>query len=203
MSDHTTGSAGRLTPADIGELLGAFTASKWTGMRIRAGDVLVVVGKDAPPPEPAGSTSSGSIASGSISSASISSASSTSAGSAAVTAGPPALASSAPPVTTSRASEPAAAATGVEIDETGLAAVTSPTVGAFWVAPDPGSEPFVEVGAQVAVGDQLGIVEVMKLMNPVLADVAGEVVAIRANNADMVEFGQTLFLIRPDTEHDD
>lgn len=49
----------------------------------------------------------------------------------------------------------------------------------------------------MAKSDQLAIVEVMKLMSPVVSEVAGEVVAVQANNAEMVEFGQTLFLIRP------
>ncbi|MGV9671495.1 MULTISPECIES: acetyl-CoA carboxylase biotin carboxyl carrier protein [unclassified Gordonia (in: high G+C Gram-positive bacteria)] len=78
-----------------------------------------------------------------------------------------------------------------------LVAITAPTVGSFWVAPDPGSAPFVAVGSTVAKSDQLAIVEVMKLMSPVVSEVAGEVVAVQANNAEMVEFGQTLFLIRP------
>lgn len=83
-------------------------------------------------------------------------------------------------------------------DTTGLVAVRSPAVGAFWVAPSPGAPPFVEIGQVVDVDEQLAIVEVMKLMNPVITEIGGEVVAVRARNADLVEFGQTLFLIRPD-----
>ena len=76
-------------------------------------------------------------------------------------------------------------------------AVRSPAVGAFWVAPSPGQPPFVQVGQRVAQDEQLAIVEVMKLMNPVVATTAGEVVQICAANAEMVEYEQVLFWIRP------
>jgi acetyl-CoA carboxylase biotin carboxyl carrier protein len=78
-----------------------------------------------------------------------------------------------------------------------LVAVRSPAVGAFWVAPSPGSPPFVTVGQTVAADDQLAIVEVMKLMNPVAAPVAGEIVQVCAANSDLVEYDQVLFLLRP------
>jgi acetyl-CoA carboxylase biotin carboxyl carrier protein len=82
-------------------------------------------------------------------------------------------------------------------DLTGCVAVTSPAVGAFWVAPSPGQPPFVQVGDVVEQDQQLAIVEVMKLMNPVVATVAGTVVHVAAANADLVEFEQPLFWIRP------
>lgn len=74
--------------------------------------------------------------------------------------------------------------------------VASPSVGVFWRAPQPGAAPFVEVGARVSVGDTVGIVEVMKLMNTVTADVSGEVVAVHVANAGVVEFGTPLVTIR-------
>jgi biotin carboxyl carrier protein len=55
----------------------------------------------------------------------------------------------------------------------------------------------VEVGQVVAADDQLAIVEVMKLMNPVTAPVAGEVVHVCATNSDLVEYDQVLFWLRP------
>jgi biotin carboxyl carrier protein len=82
-------------------------------------------------------------------------------------------------------------------DTTGCIPVRSPAVGSFWIAPSPGAPPFTEPGRTVAEGDQLAIVEVMKLMNPVLAPQAGEVVQICAANAELVEYEQILFLIRP------
>ncbi len=76
-------------------------------------------------------------------------------------------------------------------------AVTSPTVGIFWRAPQPGAPPFVEVGSAVEAGDTLCIVEVMKLMNNVTAPVSGVVGAIHVPNSGAVEFGQTLVTIVP------
>jgi biotin carboxyl carrier protein len=77
--------------------------------------------------------------------------------------------------------------------------ITAPSVGVFWRAPEPGAPAFVEVGSRVEVGDTLGIVEVMKLMSNVAADVAGEVVAIHAENASTVQFGTPLVTIRVGT----
>jgi len=74
--------------------------------------------------------------------------------------------------------------------------VSAPSVGVFWRAPQPGAAPFVEVGARVTAGDTLGIVEVMKLMNTISADVTGTVVAIHVPNAGAVEFGTPLFTIK-------
>ena len=75
--------------------------------------------------------------------------------------------------------------------------VESPSVGLFWRAPSPGAPPFVEVGQEVAEGDTLAIVEVMKLMNHVVAPVAGTVVAIVPGNGDSVEYGSPLVVIDP------
>ena len=75
--------------------------------------------------------------------------------------------------------------------------VPSPTVGLFWRAPQPGAPPFVEVGQVVQLGEVLCIVEVMKLMYNVTAEVAGTVVAIHVENAQAVEFNQPLMTILP------
>jgi biotin carboxyl carrier protein len=76
-------------------------------------------------------------------------------------------------------------------------AVRSPAIGSFWVAPSPGQPPFVQVGDAVTEDQQLAIVEVMKLMNPVVSPTAGEVVRVCAANAELVEYEQVLFWIRP------
>lgn len=73
--------------------------------------------------------------------------------------------------------------------------VTSPMVGTFYSGPAPGAKPFVDLGSRVEVGDTLCIVEAMKMMNPIEADVDGTVVSILAENGAPVEFGQVLFLI--------
>jgi acetyl-CoA carboxylase biotin carboxyl carrier protein len=75
--------------------------------------------------------------------------------------------------------------------------VTSPFVGTFYRAPSPDSPPFVEVGAKVKKGQTLCIVEAMKLMNEIEAEVGGAVAEILVQNAAPVEFGEPLFRIVP------
>ena len=78
-----------------------------------------------------------------------------------------------------------------------LMRVESPMVGTFYRAPQPGFPPFVEVGDVVAPGQTLCILEAMKLMNEVKADVEGVVRGVHAENATPVEFGQLLFELEP------
>jgi len=85
-----------------------------------------------------------------------------------------------------------AAAVGPE-----LHTVRSPIVGTFYESPSPGSPPFVKPGDLVELGQVLCIVEAMKLMNEIEADVAGEIVKRLVNNGQPIEYGQELFLIRP------
>ena len=73
--------------------------------------------------------------------------------------------------------------------------VTSPMVGTFYRAPNPGAKPFADVGQSVKVGDTLCIIEAMKMMNQIEADKAGVVKAVLAENGEPVEFGQPLFVI--------
>ncbi len=73
--------------------------------------------------------------------------------------------------------------------------VKSPMVGTFYRAPSPGSDPFVEIGSTVKVGDTLCIVEAMKLLNEIEADFAGTVKAILVENGQPVEYGEPLFII--------
>jgi acetyl-CoA carboxylase biotin carboxyl carrier protein len=80
----------------------------------------------------------------------------------------------------------------------GLHVVRSPVVGTFYRAPTPGEEPYVEVGDRVGQGQTLCLVEAMKLMNEIPADVSGEVVEILVENARGVEYDQPLFRIRPE-----
>jgi oxaloacetate decarboxylase alpha subunit len=78
-----------------------------------------------------------------------------------------------------------------------LVRVESPMVGTFYRAAQPGAPPFVEVGDVVAPGQTLCILEAMKLMNEVKADVEGVVRGVHAENAQPVEFGQLLFELEP------
>jgi acetyl-CoA carboxylase biotin carboxyl carrier protein len=75
--------------------------------------------------------------------------------------------------------------------------ITSPMVGTFYRAPDPTSAPFVDIGDPVQKGQTLCIIEAMKLMNEIEADIDGKIVEIYADNAKPVEYGQKLFAILP------
>jgi acetyl-CoA carboxylase biotin carboxyl carrier protein len=77
--------------------------------------------------------------------------------------------------------------------------VTAPMVGTFYGSPSPGAKPFVEVGASVEAGDTLCIIEAMKMMNQIEADVSGKIVRVLAENGQAVEFGQPLFVIEQRT----
>jgi acetyl-CoA carboxylase biotin carboxyl carrier protein len=86
---------------------------------------------------------------------------------------------------------------GAETASDGGTVVPSPIVGTFYRAPDPNSPPFVNVGDHVQVGQVLCIIEAMKLMNEIEAEVAGEVVKIHPENGQPVQYGDSLFTIRP------
>jgi acetyl-CoA carboxylase biotin carboxyl carrier protein len=89
----------------------------------------------------------------------------------------------------------AAAATAPAEEEVKGNVVKSPMVGTFYRSPSPGAKAFVEVGQAVKPGDTLCIIEAMKLLNEIEAEVAGEVKQILADNGQAVEYGQPLFVI--------
>jgi acetyl-CoA carboxylase biotin carboxyl carrier protein len=112
----------------------------------------------------------------------------------------PSSPASAPPAPTPAAAveaAPPAAGPSAPAPAAGGHVIGSPSVGVFWRAPEPGAAPFVEQGAQVEVGQPLCIVEIMKLMQQVIADVAGVVTAIHVDNGEQVEFDTPLFSIAP------
>jgi acetyl-CoA carboxylase biotin carboxyl carrier protein len=76
-----------------------------------------------------------------------------------------------------------------------LKEITSPMVGTFYRAPAPDADPFADVGQTVEVGQTVCIVEAMKLMNEIGADVRGTIKEVLAENGQPVEFGQALFLV--------
>lgn len=92
---------------------------------------------------------------------------------------------------------PAPAPVPAEIADEGLHEVTSPFVGTFYKAPNPDSPPYCEIGQRVEKGQVLCIVEAMKLMNEIEADIGGSLEAILVENGEPVEYGQALFKIRP------
>ncbi|MFD9004716.1 acetyl-CoA carboxylase biotin carboxyl carrier protein [Streptomyces sp. NPDC059582] len=93
----------------------------------------------------------------------------------------------------------AAAAQESDPDETpaDVVRVTAPLVGTFYQAASPGAEPFVKVGDTVEAGQQLAIIEAMKLLNSITAEVRGVVHAIHAGDGDIVEYAQPLVDIVP------
>ncbi|MBT8441636.1 MAG: acetyl-CoA carboxylase biotin carboxyl carrier protein [Gammaproteobacteria bacterium] len=98
-------------------------------------------------------------------------------------AAPPAAAPAAFPV----ASEPPDTPTGTRVE--------APMVGTFYSSPSPDAAPFIKVGDEVAPGDTLCIIEAMKMMNQIEAEVGGHIAAIQVQDGDPVEFGQVLFVI--------
>jgi acetyl-CoA carboxylase biotin carboxyl carrier protein len=108
------------------------------------------------------------------------------------------------PMLQSYALPPTPVAAPVQPGEAGAAAepaqedghvVKSPMVGTCYRSPSPGAKPFVEVGQSVNSGDTLCIIEAMKLMNEIEADVSGTVKAILVENGQPVEYGEPLFII--------
>ncbi|MFB6362628.1 acetyl-CoA carboxylase biotin carboxyl carrier protein [Paenibacillus elgii] len=90
------------------------------------------------------------------------------------------------------AAEPPAAA------QTNLHTIVSPMVGTFYEAPSPGAEPFVSKGTTVKETTIVCIIEAMKLMNEIEAEVKGQIVEVLVENGQLVEYGQPLFLVKPE-----
>ena len=98
---------------------------------------------------------------------------------------------------TAAAAEPASPPPAATATRNDLQDITAPMVGTFYRAPAPGESPFVEVGTRINVGQTICILEAMKLMNELEAEVSGEVVEILVDNGTPVEFGQVLMRVRP------
>ena len=78
-----------------------------------------------------------------------------------------------------------------------LIEIKAPMVGTFYRAPAPDASPYVEAETKITSGDVVCVIEAMKLMNEIKSEVKGEIVDILAENGDPVEYGQTLFLVKP------
>ena len=109
---------------------------------------------------------------------------------------PRASSSSAPLATTSFDAPPSSVPSPPREDERNVAYVTSPFVGTFYRAPSPDAPMFADVGSSIKPGQTLCIVEAMKLMNEIEADVAGTILEVLVENGKSVEFGQKLFKVR-------
>jgi len=113
-------------------------------------------------------------------------------GAPAVIAAPAQVAVAAPAAAPAAAAAPAPAP--AETEEDGFL-VAAPMVGTFYASSSPGAAPYVQVGDRVNEGDTLCIIEAMKMMNQIEAEVAGTIKSIRVQNGDPVEYGQILFVI--------
>ncbi len=83
-------------------------------------------------------------------------------------------------------------------DRDGLVAIAAPMVGTFYLAPEPGAAPFVEIGSAVGPETTVGLVEVMKVFTSIPAGVSGTVAEIVAANAQFVEKGEVLYYVTPE-----
>jgi acetyl-CoA carboxylase biotin carboxyl carrier protein len=99
-----------------------------------------------------------------------------------------------PPATAPRAEDTAARAPAPAPP---LKEIRSPMVGTFYKAPEPGAEPYIKVGNRVTPGQTVCIIEAMKIMNEIEAEVAGSVREISVEDGQPVEFGQVLFRVDP------
>ena len=121
-------------------------------------------------------------------------------GAALAPAAPAPVAMAAPAPAAAAPAAPEAAAAPAEVEEEGYL-VPAPMVGTFYAASSPGAAPYVQVGDRVNEGDTLCIIEAMKMMNQIEADVSGVIKSIRVQNGEPVEYGQTLIVI--DQRHSD
>jgi len=100
----------------------------------------------------------------------------------------------APPAT----AQPVENQTQKPADTENYVTIDSPMVGTFYAAPAPDAEPYVKVGDKVTPDTVVCIVEAMKVMNEIKAEVSGTIEKILVNNAEPVEFGQPMFQVKPD-----
>jgi acetyl-CoA carboxylase biotin carboxyl carrier protein len=102
----------------------------------------------------------------------------------------------APPPAAGSSGQSVPAPAAAVVDDASIHYITSPFVGTFYPAPTPGAEPFVKVGSEVKVGQTLCIVEAMKLMNEIEADVGGTVIEVLRESGKPVEYGDKLFKVK-------
>jgi acetyl-CoA carboxylase biotin carboxyl carrier protein len=168
-----------LSEDDVLHILKLIDESKFDYFQLEVGELKITVSKGEPIP---------------LNSAPQQVATATTAPAAPVSAKPAAAAAAAaatPAPQTARDSVEARAAAE------GLLTVTAPLLGTFYVAPEPGAPPFTHVGANVTEDTTVGLIEVMKVFNSVRAGFKGTIVEAVAQNGQFVEYGQTLFLVKP------
>ena len=161
-----------LSEDDVLHILKLIDESTFDYFQLEMGDLKITVSKGEPLP--------------------LASAPQTSAASQAPSAAP----AQAPKAASTPQSAKAEPKTATAIPE-GLLPITAPLLGTFYVAPEPGAPPFVNVGAAVTEDTTVGLIEVMKVFNSVRAGVKGTIVEVVTQNGQFVEYGQTLFLVKP------
>lgn len=162
-----------LSEREVLDVLDLFQKSGWEELHLQSGDLSLSISKSGVRPAAPATTGAPRVApSGTIHA-------STSAASQAVTA--------------------AVAAQAITVDPRWIA-VRAPMLGTFYAASKPGAPPFVTVGQKVGADDNIGIVEVMKLMNYVKAGSAGRVAHIAAVNGELVEFDEALIYLDPEVQ---
>ncbi|HYP13900.1 MAG TPA: acetyl-CoA carboxylase biotin carboxyl carrier protein [Bryobacteraceae bacterium] len=109
----------------------------------------------------------------------------------------PSVVSAAPAASQVLAASSASQITAASAEDASTVPVKSPIVGTFFESPSPGAPPFVKVGDRVGVGQVLCIIESMKLMNEIEAEVAGTITSRLVENGNPVEYGQVLFAVKP------
>lgn len=174
-----------LTEEDVLHILKLIDESKFDYFQLEVGDLKITVSKGEPIPI-ASATQQVSVSQPSPSSTPRQ-------GSVSQAAPAPALQPAKP---ASPAPQPQPAKPPPHIAE-GLVPITAPLLGTFYVAPEPGASPFVQVGSSVTEDTTVGLIEVMKVFNSVRANVRGVIAEVVAQNGQFVEYGQTLFLVRP------
>jgi acetyl-CoA carboxylase biotin carboxyl carrier protein len=167
-----------LTEDDVLHILKLIDESKFDYFQLEVGELKITVSKGEP--IPLASTPAN----------------------AAVAPSPAPVVTAAPAKATSAAPAPAAQSPTPKVDAKaaaaeGLVPITAPLLGTFYVAPEPGAPPFVQVGAAITEDTTVGLIEVMKVFNSVRASVKGTIAQVVAQNGQFVEYGQTLFLVKP------
>lgn len=164
-----------LTEDDVLHILKLIDESKFDYFQLEVGELKITVSKGDPIP----------LAS--------------TARSAPLSQSPNAAAVEAPKATpaAAQAAQTAASNIAAKAAAEGLLPITAPLLGTFYVAPEPGAPPFVQVGTAITEDTTVGLIEVMKVFNSVRANVKGTVTQMVAQNGQFVEYGQTLFLVKP------
>ena len=160
----------KLSHEEVREILSIVEASAFDSIEIKVGDISIAASKSGPLRQAAAT--------------------------APVAAAEPVAASA--PAASAPEPAPAAAPVAEAGEEEGLVEVTAPIVGTFYVAPEPGADPFVKEGDVIDADTTVGIIEVMKVFNNVRAEQKGTVVRCLVGNGDFVEFKQPILLIRPE-----